>query len=480
MAETALLFTSGIDLTGANVVLDDDGDTLIKASTDDQIDFRAGGSDVFRMTASSFDVLVAGQEWHLIANGNNLELQSQDAAQAAVFEIANLDNDGTDDVLFAVDAVGNSGVADFEILEMGYDADNTRYEIRSLQQGSGAVREIRAYTGANTDQLVLTTAGNVTMGGNLTVTGTIDMAGSELLLDADGDTSITADTDDQIDFAAAGSDVLTLSATSGTLSIPLICAHGESSGVSLTLRNTGSSGASGGATLFLETADGSANVSGDELGEIIFAGHGVSAGLPGAEIRAFAEETWSVSQRGTSLRFYTISSGSTTMTERLQIDSAGDLIATAVTKIRDGNVSLIVGADNVAQTLTDATNKAGRIGVPHYTNAEEPMACFLGSPSSGANALSIGGGSSLLNAATVIDFYAANNTTTTAGTKVASLNTTQLSVDQIGDLSGGDLVLAPTGVVQFGTHTAIGAESLSGYITIKDAGGTSRKIAVVS
>lgn len=45
-----------------------------------------------------------------------------------------------------------------------------------------------------------------------------------------------------------------------------------------------------------------------------------------------------------------------------------------------------------------------------------------------------------------------------------------------------DLALVPkgTGAVRFGTHSAIGAETVTGYITIKDAGGTSRKIAVVS
>jgi hypothetical protein len=44
----------------------------------------------------------------------------------------------------------------------------------------------------------------------------------------------------------------------------------------------------------------------------------------------------------------------------------------------------------------------------------------------------------------------------------------------------GDLKLAPSGVVSFGSHSALGGESVSGYITIKDSGGTSRKIAVVS
>ena len=45
-----------------------------------------------------------------------------------------------------------------------------------------------------------------------------------------------------------------------------------------------------------------------------------------------------------------------------------------------------------------------------------------------------------------------------------------------------DLPLTPdgTGLVKFGTHTALGGEALSGYITIKDAGGTTRKLGVIS
>lgn len=37
-----------------------------------------------------------------------------------------------------------------------------------------------------------------------------------------------------------------------------------------------------------------------------------------------------------------------------------------------------------------------------------------------------------------------------------------------------------TGAVRFGTHAAIAAETVTGYITIKDSGGTSRKVAIVS
>jgi len=41
-------------------------------------------------------------------------------------------------------------------------------------------------------------------------TGTLDMEGGEIILDADGDTSITSDTDDQIDFKTGGSDRVTI------------------------------------------------------------------------------------------------------------------------------------------------------------------------------------------------------------------------------------------------------------------------------
>ena len=45
-----------------------------------------------------------------------------------------------------------------------------------------------------------------------------------------------------------------------------------------------------------------------------------------------------------------------------------------------------------------------------------------------------------------------------------------------------DLALTPkgTGVVQFGTLTATADTAISGYITIKDSGGTTRKLAVIT
>ncbi len=44
----------------------------------------------------------------------------------------------------------------------------------------------------------------------------------------------------------------------------------------------------------------------------------------------------------------------------------------------------------------------------------------------------------------------------------------------------GDIYLNAAAYVKFGTYTALGAEVLAGYITIRDAGGTLRKIAVIA
>lgn len=60
--------------------------------------------------------------------------------------------------------------------------------------------------------------------------------------------------------------------------------------------------------------------------------------------------------------------------------------------------------------------------------------------------------------------------------------------DGYGTGDGADVALTPgtangsgaDGRVKFGTHTSIGSETLSGFITIKDSGGTERKVAVVS
>jgi hypothetical protein len=55
------------------------------------------------------------------------------------------------------------------------------------------------------------------LSGNLVTPGTLDINGNELILDADADTSITADTDDQIDFKTGGTDRVKIDSSGNVL-----------------------------------------------------------------------------------------------------------------------------------------------------------------------------------------------------------------------------------------------------------------------
>ena len=78
-------------------------------------------------------------------------------------------------------------------------------------------------TGATADDVIEIIVYDVFAVANLikkdgdTVEGVINFNGKEITLDADFDTSITADTDDQIDFKTGGTDVMALSTTGLTI-----------------------------------------------------------------------------------------------------------------------------------------------------------------------------------------------------------------------------------------------------------------------
>ena len=61
------------------------------------------------------------------------------------------------------------------------------------------------------DSLVVVAHGTVNLASNI-LSGDLDLAGNELILDADNDTSITADTDDQIDIKIADTDTVVITA----------------------------------------------------------------------------------------------------------------------------------------------------------------------------------------------------------------------------------------------------------------------------
>lgn len=91
-----------------------------------------------------------------------------------------------------------------------------------------------------------------------------------------------------------------------------------------------------------------------------------------------------------------------------------------------GKMTVLLGAnEGGSSTRTNNNEKAARIGLIHYTNAEEPVGMLSASADSGLSQLSIGGGTSLFNAVEELRFYTAADTTTPTGTRVITIDKSQ-------------------------------------------------------
>ena len=85
----------------------------------------------------------------------------------------------------------------------------------------------------------------------------------------------------------------------------------------------------------------------------------------------------------------------------------------------------IVGNLRICSSKTANTNKTNRIRGEHYNVAEEPTTFMFMNNFSTVNALHIGGGSTIENAATQLNFYTAANNTTTTGTLALTIDNSQ-------------------------------------------------------
>ena len=115
---------------------------------------------------------------------------------------------------------------------------------------------------------------NVThMGGPLPIGGAAELdlngASDKLILDADGDTTISADTDDQIDFKAGGTDIFQLTATTATFN-DNVSINIDDNTDGLTITSTDADATNGpGLRLFRNSASPADS---DDIGRIIFSG----------------------------------------------------------------------------------------------------------------------------------------------------------------------------------------------------------------
>ena len=159
----------------------------------------------------------------------------------------------------------------------------------------------------------------------------VDVDGTELILDSDGDSSITSDTDDQIDFKVGGTDVVTITSDGelllGTTTAP--------SGGSLHMVINSSSG--GGIQLTRNNSGGS-----------------VIDAIEGGGARFFT---------------FTGAVGSESYTERMRLSSDGDLFLGTGGAIPSASQSGFAIQDNAGKCLTQqATNDTGVNAMCQFIN----------------------------------------------------------------------------------------------------------------
>ena len=200
----------------------------------------------------------------------------------------------------------------------GLSALNTNDEVTVVVYDVFTVADMVSATSGGTF------SGGITFGS--TVSG-LDVNGTEIILDADADTSITADTDDQIDIRVAGSDQIKIA--TGEV------AFNEASGdIDFRVESNGQ------ANMFF--VDGGNNRI------------GVNTNSPAAN-------------------------------HAVQIQSGGYRSSGA------DQIALLLGADIGDTSFTDSTRKIGGISFAHYDNDEPPFNAIRLDSQSGTSVLTLGG-----------------------------------------------------------------------------------------
>jgi len=119
-------------------------------------------------------------------------------------DIGALDIDGASDIGAAL------ADADLIIVDDGAGGTEKKCEVSRIKT---YIADVTLTTAAQTNITSLGTLTALTVSGIITANAKLDLNGTELILDVDADTSITADTDDQIDFRIGGADVMEMNAT---------------------------------------------------------------------------------------------------------------------------------------------------------------------------------------------------------------------------------------------------------------------------
>jgi hypothetical protein len=141
------------------------------------------------------NTVVSGYVEQAVTNGGTLALSITDGASTATAQNAVIKLTGT--------ITGNSIVTVPDSVEKVYIVTNGTSGAYTVQFKTASGTGVTFGVSEKTTKLLYSDGTNIVDAG---FSGSLDLEGRELVLDADGDTSLTADTDDQIDIKIAGAD----------------------------------------------------------------------------------------------------------------------------------------------------------------------------------------------------------------------------------------------------------------------------------
>jgi len=218
-----------------------------------------------------------------------------------------------------------------------------------------------------------------------------------LILDADADTTISADTDDQIDFKAGGTDIMSLTATTATFNDGVEITVNDNSNT-LKLISTDAD-ATNGPTLRM-SRDSSSPAPNDNIGRIIFSGENdASEEINYMTIQSLiADETdgtedgyftWSMMKAGTSTERFRIETGTfvindpgadfdfrvegDSQTHLLYVDASTDNVCMGTDSSSEGKLKIAQPAADLYSLINECSVASGNMYIQRNTyTAQSP------------------------------------------------------------------------------------------------------------